>query len=177
MKVEISTFKLTQRSFTLMKKQSNIKLNLSPAERKKLRFNKMKISEILDFAVDELEVILGVTAERAKEIRALAEFQKIRSVGIRSAEDLIFLGCYSLTDVKGKDGVQLTDAFERKKGYWIDPCVEDVFRLVAHVANTNDYSKNWWDFTEERKKYRRENGYPSDRPRKAWHEILIKKNN
>jgi len=100
-----------------MKQKSNIKLNLSSSERKNLRSNKIKISEILDIAVDELEVILGATAERAKEIYALAEFQKIPSVGIRSAEDLIFLGYYSITDVKGKNGVQLTEAFEKKKGY------------------------------------------------------------
>lgn len=155
-----------------MKKKSNIKLNLSHSERKKLRSNKIKISEILDFAADELQVILGVTTERAKAIQALAEFQKIPSVGIRSAEDLIYLGYYSIAEIKGKDGVQLTEAFEQKKGYWIDPCMEDVFRLVCHVANTNDYTKNWWDFTKERKKYRLANGYPKDRPKKAWHEVL-----
>jgi hypothetical protein len=36
------------------------------------------------------------------------------------------------------------------------------------VANTGDYSKKWWDFTEERKKYRLENGYPDSRPATAW---------
>lgn len=61
------------------------------------------------------------------------------------------------------------DAFERKKGYWIDSCVEDQFRLVVHYANTADHSKNWWDFTKERKKYRLEKGYPEDRPNKPWH--------
>ena len=52
------------------------------------------------------------------------------------------------------------------------PCVEDQFRLVVNFANTNDTKKTWWDFTEERKKFRTENGYPKSRPQKAWFEIL-----
>ena len=155
-----------------MNKKTNIKLNLSSLERKKLRSHKIKISEISDLTPDALEIDLGFTPERAKMIHAFAEFQKIPSVGIRTAEDLIFLGYYSLAEIEGKDGVQLTEEFERKKGYWIDPCVEDVFRLVSHVANTNEYDKNWWDFTEERKRYRLANGYPKDRPKKAWYEVL-----
>jgi hypothetical protein len=60
--------------------------------------------------------------------------------------------------------------YERKKGFTVDPCVEDQFRLVVYYANTHDAKKTWWDFTEERKKFRLENGYPADRPTKAWHE-------
>ena len=48
---------------------------LSEAEKSNLRKNKVKTADLLDFAVDELEVLLDTTPERAKEIHALAEFQ------------------------------------------------------------------------------------------------------
>ncbi|RIW17407.1 Pathogenicity locus [Algoriphagus lacus] len=155
-----------------MKSKTNIKLPLTEVEKANLRKHKIKIAKVLDFAADELEVLLNVTPERAKEIYALAEFQTVPSVGIKFAEDLVFLGYYSLNELKQKDGAKLTDEFEQKKGYWIDPCVEDQFRLIVNFANTNDTSKTWWDFTEERKKFRAENGYPKNRPQKAWFEAL-----
>lgn len=155
-----------------MKQKTTIKLNLTDTEKQRLRASKVSISGILNFAVDELEVMLGVSPERAREIHALAEFQTIPSVGIRFAEDLIFMGFYTIEELKGKDGAKLTDEYERKKGYWIDPCVEDQFRLAVYSARTSDRTKKWWDFTEERKKYRSEKGYPASRPRKAWHETL-----
>ncbi|MFT4202892.1 MAG: helix-hairpin-helix domain-containing protein [Chitinophagaceae bacterium] len=155
-----------------MKSKTNIKLPLTDVEKANLRKNKIKIANVLDFATDELEVLLNVTPERAKEIYALAEFQTVPSVGIEFAEDLVFLGYYSLNELKDKDGAKLTDEYERKKGYRTDPCVEDQFRLVVNFANTHDTKKTWWDFTEERKKFRTENGYPKSRPQKAWFETL-----
>ncbi len=152
--------------------KSNIKLQLTISEKNKLRANKIKIFDIPNFTIDELEVLLAVTYERAREIYALAEFQTIPSVGIKFAEDLISMGYYSVGQLKGKNGATLTNEFELLKGYWIDPCVEDQFRLVVYYAETKDNSKKWWDFTEERKKYRLENGYPDTRPQKAWHEVL-----
>lgn len=118
-----------------------------------------------------MEALLNATSERAKEIHALAEFQTVPSIGIKFAEDLVFLGYYSLNELKQKDGAKLTDEYEQKKGYWIDPCVEDQFRLIVNFANTNDTKKTWWDFTAERKKFRTENGYPKSRPQKAWFEL------
>jgi hypothetical protein len=155
-----------------MKNKKNIKLPLTDTEKAKLRKNKIKIANILDFATDELEALLNATTERAKEVYALAEFQSVPSIGIKFAEDLVFLGFYSLNELKDKDGAKLTDEYEQKKGFWTDPCVEDQFRLVVNYANTNDTKKMWWNFTEERKKYRFENGYPASRPKKAWHETI-----
>ncbi|MDP2043329.1 MAG: helix-hairpin-helix domain-containing protein [Algoriphagus sp.] len=155
-----------------MKSKTNIKLPLTATEKTRLRKHKIKIANILDFAKDELEVLLQASTERAKEIYALAEFQTVPSVGIKFAEDLVFLGYYSLSELKDKDGAKLTDEYELKKGYWTDPCVEDQFRLIVYAAKTNDTKKTWWDFTAERKKFRAENGYPSSRPQKAWFEIL-----
>jgi Pathogenicity locus len=155
-----------------MKIKKNIKLHLTNIEKANLRKNKIKIANILNFATDELEVLLNATTKRAKTIYALAEFQSVPSIGIKFAEDLVFLGYYSLNELKNKDGAKLIDEYERKKGFWTDPCVEDQFRLVVNYANTNDTKKTWWDFTEERKKYRFENGYPASRPKKAWHETI-----
>lgn len=155
-----------------MKSKTNIKLPLTDIEKANLRKNKVKIADILDYAMDELEVLLNATTERTTEIYALVEFQTVPSIGIKFAEDLVFLGYYSLSELKQKDGAKLTDEYEQKIGYWVDPCVEDQFRLVVNFANTNDTTKTWWTFTEERKKFRTENGYPKSRPQKAWFEIL-----
>lgn len=155
-----------------MIKKTNIKLPLTDIEKANLRKHKIKIANILDFATDELKVLLNSSTERAKEIYALAEFQTVPTVGIKFAEDLLFLGYYSLNELKQKDGAKLTDEYEKKKGFWVDPCVEDQFRLIVNFANTNDAKKTWWNFTEERKKFRVENGYPKSRPQKAWFETL-----
>jgi hypothetical protein len=155
-----------------MKTKTSIKLPLTDSEKARLKQNKLKIADILDYAVDELEVLLDTSFERARELHALAEFQTVPSVGIRFAEDLVFMGYYSLAELKGENGATLTDQYEQKKGYWIDPCVEDQFRLAVHYANTNDAIKTWWNFTEERKKYRLEQGYPANRPLKPWHEVI-----
>lgn len=151
-----------------MKTKTTIKLPLTNDERASLRKHKIKILNIIDFSIDELEILLNTSNERAKEIYALAEFQMVPSVGIKFAEDLVFLGYYSLNELKNKDGAKLTDEYELKKGYWTDPCVEDQFRLVVNFANTHDNSKMWWNFTEERKKFRNENGYPKNRPKQSW---------
>ena len=71
-----------------MKTKINIKLPLSDFERANLKKNKVKISEIHNYAIDELEILFDTT----------------------------------------------------------------------------------WDFTEERKKSRLKNGYPINRPKKAWNE-------
>jgi hypothetical protein len=155
-----------------MGQKSSPKLNLSLEERKNLRKAKIKISEILDLAPDELEVILEINSERVKTLFALAEFQTVPSVGIKFAEDLIFMGYFSLTEIKQKEGAKLLEEYERKKGYRTDPCVEDQFRLIVDFARNPTINKNWWDYTEERKKYRAENGYPKDRPTTAWHEVI-----
>ena len=148
-----------------------MQLNLTPVERKLLRQHKIKKSEISDYAVDELEAMLEVSPQRARELYALCDFQRIPSIGIRFAADLIFLGYYSIAELSKEEGADLTDRYELGKGFRTDPCVEDQFRLAIYTAKTNDYTKNWWDFTEERKAYRAEYGYPKNRPKVSWYEI------
>lgn len=155
-----------------MKTRKTIQFNLTAAEKVALRNSKVNISDIPKYAADELEALLRVSQNRARELLAMADFQRVPSVGIRFAEDLIFLGFYSIGELQGTEGAKLTDAYERKKGWRTDPCVEDQFRLVSYVAETGDYSRKWWNFTAERKKYRLQYGYPPNRPEKSWNEVL-----
>ena len=100
----------------------------------------------------------------------MAVFQQIPSVGIKFAEDLIFLGYFSLEELTEQDGAKLVEEYERRKGFWIDSCVEDQFRLAVHYARNGDQGKTWWSFTDARKAYRAAHGYPADRPKLAWYE-------
>lgn len=154
-----------------MKKNPAIKLDLMPSEQKFLKNNKIKIRDIVNHSIEELTGLLKVSPIRAMELHALAEFQSIPSIGLKFAQDLISLGYYSLDELKDRDGAKILDELELSTGTWIDPCVEDQCRLVVHFANEKDRGLNWWNFTEERKKYRLEHGYPANRPQKAWFEL------
>jgi hypothetical protein len=138
-----------------MKKK--IDLELTPAEKLILREKRITQKHLIDLAVDEIIAVLNPLPQRARVLQALIEFQSIPSVGIRFAHDLIFLNYYRLDDVKDKTGPHLLDQYEKKIGYNVDPCVEDQFRLVVHYANNPDSKKQWWDFTAERKAYRKRN--------------------
>lgn len=153
-----------------MTKEELNPLEPTPVELKKLRALKIKKSEMHLHKVEVLQNLLDTSKIRAMELFALSEFQSIPSVGIRFAHDLIGMGYYSLKDLKRKDGAKLTDEYELQKGVWVDPCVEDQFRLVVHVANQPNSKLNWWNFTPERKAFREKNGYPSTRPKKPWYE-------
>ena len=147
------------------------RLDILITEKRKLREKKIRLNEIHHHSAAYLQRILNVSKIRAMELRALSEFQSIPSIGIRFAHDLISLGFYSLKDIKGKDPAKLANRFERQLGAWIDPCMEDQFRLVTYYAGHPAGSRNWWDFTSERKEFRQKHGYPSTRPKKAWFEL------
>lgn len=153
-----------------MTKEELNPLEVTPAEVKKLRALKIKKSELHLHKIEVLQKLLTTSKIRAMELFALSEFQSLPSIGIRFAHDLIGMGYYSLRDLKRKGGAKLTDQFELQKGVWIDPCVEDQFRLVVHFANHPNSKLNWWNFTPERKAFREKNGYPSTRPKKPWFE-------
>jgi hypothetical protein len=153
-----------------MTTSSKIKLNLLPAEQRRLKVSKIKVCNIPLHNAKELSQLLDVPEIRAMEIIALVEFQSIPSIGVKFAKDLISMGYYSLDELKDKDGARLIEDLEQLTGMWIDPCVEDQCRLIVDYANNRDNSKRWWNYTEERKKYRQENGYPANRPKKAWFE-------
>ncbi|HEY1872018.1 MAG TPA: helix-hairpin-helix domain-containing protein [Chitinophagaceae bacterium] len=154
-----------------MNNNYSTRLALTASEKKLLRFRDIKINEIVDFPIDKLRSALNSSKIRAMEIKALAEFQSIPSIGIKFAHDLITLGYYSLDELKTKNPVKLYDQFEKMIGAWADPCVEDQFRLVVEYAKNAQIVKNWWDFTSARKQFREKYGYAPDRPKKAWYEL------
>jgi len=141
------------------------------SEKKKLRANRIKLSEIHHHSVKDLQHLLSVSKIRAMELRAISEFQTIPSIGVRFACDLISLGLYSVQELRGKDPAKLIDRLERQLGAWIDPCVEDQMRLCVHYAEHGNKRINWWDFTKERKAYRQQHGYPATRPEKPWYQL------
>ncbi|WP_331000792.1 helix-hairpin-helix domain-containing protein [Radiobacillus kanasensis] len=147
------------------------KLPLSQEEKQKLRYHKIKISDFNKLGLTNIIDILEVSEERSKILKGLADFQVVPSIGIKLAEKLVFkLELYSLDDIKSKDGAELLDQLEEKLGVWTDPCVEDQIRCVIYYANTFRVDKQWFDFTEERKRYRETYGYPGSRPKMAWYE-------
>lgn len=105
------------------------KIKLTMEERADLRKHKIKLSDIALMDVRELRAALHSTEERAREIKALAQFQTVPSVGPKFAKDLVLLQYYSLDALKDQDGGLLYS------------------------------DKQWWDFTEERKQYRLTHGY------------------
>jgi hypothetical protein len=147
------------------------KINLELSVEEKLILKKQGISQkmLREYAPDEIAAMLSASPERAGELAALAEFQRIPSLGIGFAKELIAQGYYSLEQLKGKSAVELFDAYEKHSGCWADPCVEDSYRLLVHYLEHKDESKRWWDFTRERKAYRAEFGFQADRPVTAWY--------
>lgn len=150
---------------------NNLDLSPTSIEKKKLRAHGVRIASIHLLGINGICEMLGVSKIRAMELSALSEFQSLPSIGPRFAADLIAMGFYSLEDLRNENGAKLTDRYEKQIGVWVDPCLEDQFRLVVHYARHPAIHKNWWDFTVERKAYREKHGYPSDRPTKAWHEL------
>lgn len=147
------------------------RLDILITEKRKLRANKIKLSEIHHHSVENLRATLGISKIRAMELKAISEFQTIPSIGIRFAMDLISLGFYSIQELKGKDPAKLVNRLERQLGAWIDPCVEDQVRLCVHYAQHFDNRVNWWDFTKERKAFRQQYGYPASRPKTPWYQL------
>lgn len=140
------------------------KLPLTPEERQILRRHKIRLSEMAALPADELAHLLGCTEERAQRLAALAQFQTVPSIGPDLANDVADLGYLTLAELKGKNPADLFDRLEQLRRTRIDPCVEDALRLMVYYAENADSDKRWWDFTEERKRYRRRHGYPKARP-------------
>lgn len=117
-----------------------------------------------------LSEIMHCSLEKAKMIKALAEFQTVPSIGPKLAKLVVNMGIYSLDEIKNEDGAAMTDRLEKQNGYWVDPCVEDSFRCIIYHAIHPESEKCWYDFTPERKAYRTKFGYPATRPTVSWQE-------
>lgn len=150
---------------------SNPKLFLTDDEKSKLRRAKVKIREIHTLNKEQIAQMLDISVERAKILKGLADFQSVPSIGSKLAEKLVFeLNIFSLSEIKEKDGPKLFDELEQKLGVWTDSCVEDQIRCVINFSNNPESSKQWFDFTNERRVYRDKIGFPKNRPIKAWYE-------
>jgi hypothetical protein len=152
-------------------KISSPKLPLTPKEKVQLKTCKINLKEIPGMDISHLSKCLQTSFERTKYLRGLAQFQLIPSIGPKVAQRVIDLGYYSLEEIQNEDGADLINRLESLYGYWEDPCVEDSLRCIVHYAKHPDSEKSWFDFSEERKRYRQEYGYPIERPQLAWHEV------
>lgn len=147
------------------------KLPLIDDEKSKLRIAKVKMAEVHRLTKNQMAELLGISNERANILKGLADFQSVPSIGSKLAEKLVFkLNIFSLAEIKDRDGAKLFDELEQQLGVWTDSCVEDQIRCVINFANNPDSKKRWFDFTEERKAYRAQHGFPQNRPEKAWYE-------
>lgn len=155
-------------------KKSSPKLPLTCEERLNLRRCKVKLNEIAHMDTSHLSECLQSSFERAKYLRALAQFQAIPSIGPKLAQWVTEMGYYSVEEIKNEEGADLTNRLEEYFGYWEDPCVEDSLRCMVHHANHPGSEKSWWHFTDERKQYREKNGYPDTRPTTPWYEKKVK---
>ncbi len=144
---------------------------MTQEEKACLRKRKIRIAEVVRLTQAEIVLLLEVSPMRAKEIHSFATLQQLPSIGIRFVEDLHFMGIYCLEELRGKNPVALLDQYERMKGAWYDPCLEDQFRLIVYFANGGALTKQWWDFTDARKAFRIKNGYPLDRPKIGAHTL------
>ncbi|MFA9556876.1 helix-hairpin-helix domain-containing protein [Evansella sp. AB-rgal1] len=136
-----------------------------------LRKHKIKLSEIHTKSTEELANVLNTTILRAKQLKGLATFQQIPSIGEVMATRLVdVLGYHQLEQLAEKHWPDVFHQMEVAEGYWTDPCVEDQIMCIIHYANHPESEKQWFDFTEERKRYREKHGYPIDRPTTAWYE-------
>jgi hypothetical protein len=151
--------------------KKTINYELTTVEKQILKIKKVNQKMLQDYAPDEIAALLAASPERTKEIHALAEFQSIPSLGIGFAKELMAQGYYALEQLKDKTAVELFDAYEQHCRAWADPCVEDSYRLLVHYIEHRDDSKRWWDFTAERKAYRKRFGFPAGRPVKPWYEL------
>jgi len=151
-------------------KQTPPKLPLTLEERAHLRAFKVKLNDIATLDTVQLSQMLEITRERANMLKGLAMFQSVPSIGPKVAARVVGMGYYSLDEIKDLDGADFIDRMEVHLGYWEDPCLEDALRCLVHHANHPGSERQWPDFTEERKKYREQFGYPATRPAAAWYE-------
>ncbi|MFB4159094.1 helix-hairpin-helix domain-containing protein [Geomicrobium sp. JSM 1781026] len=153
-----------------------MKLPLSEEEKRQLRKAKRRIADVSSIPTAELADMLHISKERAKELKALSQFQQIPSIGYQLAEKLVYqLRIYSLQEMQTADPAILLNELELRLGVWTDPCVEDQIRCVVHHANNSNSEKQWHDFTSIRKQYRTEHGYPANRPQTAWYDSVGRK--
>lgn len=113
-----------------------------------LSFVKLRAYEARDVAG-----ATGITHERCRVLKALSEFQGLRSVGPSLSSKMVLLGYLSLEALAQADPSAMYKTFCTLVGRRVDPCVEDVFRCAVAQARYPDMDSeygDWWNWTEHR---------------------------
>ncbi|MCY2959967.1 MAG: hypothetical protein NTY35_07350 [Planctomycetota bacterium] len=122
---------------------------LSPSERRTLRASGIRLAEIAPLgAAGFFRRMEGaLSRDRCAEIAALADFQRLGSIGLESARDFVRLGLHRVEDLVGREPIELYDELCRLTKARHDPCVEDVMRCA--IAQAEDPRlppdlRDWW---------------------------------
>jgi len=121
------------------------RLDLDDAERRTLSRAKIRLAEIGAMSGEELFRRLdgAIAPDRAREIAALAAFQRLSSIGLECARDLVKLGFAKCSDLAGKDPNELYARLCALTSSRMDPCVEDVFRCAIAQVDHPDLPDEW----------------------------------
>lgn len=130
-------------------------LDLDVRERAILRRARVRTTEIRDLGARELfrRTSGALSPRRCSEIAALADFQRLGSIGLEMARDFVALGYERVGDLVGRDPVELYDRLSQISGSRQDPCVEDALRCA--IAQAEDPRlpgelRDWWKWTSVR---------------------------
>jgi len=121
------------------------RLDLTDAERRALSRAKLRITEIGSLSGEELfrRTDGAIAPERASEIAALAAFQRLGSIGLECARDLVRLGFMKRKDLAGQDPNELYAHLCKLAHTRQDPCVEDVLRCAIAQVEHSDLPHEW----------------------------------
>jgi hypothetical protein len=140
---------------SLTQREKTPKLALTAGERRALRAAKVTSNSIARLGGQELHRRLdgSVSRVRCDEIAALADFQRLSSIGPESARDFIALGLRSVAELKDQDPRELYARMCKITKARQDPCVEDAFRCA--IAQARDPKlpakmRDWWQWTSVR---------------------------
>jgi predicted DNA-binding transcriptional regulator YafY len=121
------------------------KLELATSERRALQRARLKLVQLGSLTAEGLHARLGgaIELERCAELAALAEFQRLGSVGLETAKDLWLLGLRRTRDLVGKDPRLLHQRLCELTRSKQDPCVEDALRCAIAQAERPSLPAPW----------------------------------
>ena len=121
------------------------RLDLTDSERRALSRAKVRIAEIGSMSGEELfrRTDGAIAPDRASEIAALAAFQRLGSIGLECARDLVRLGMTQRADLGGQDANELYERLCKLTRTRQDPCVEDVLRCAIAQVEHPGLPQEW----------------------------------
>jgi len=126
---------------------------MPPEERAALRRAHLSKAGLGDLSASEIQRATegAIPLARARELRALALFQRLPGIGPAMAEDFLKLGYREPAELAGEDPQRMVRRLERMTGAQ-DPCVGDAFACAVYYAENPDapHDRQWWDFSRER---------------------------